>query len=523
MSFLDPAFLFGFLPITLLLFALAGRSFGSAAASGVLILATLVFCLPFGWPFVAMVAGSALVNHIAFIALARQAVPADAPRRTFVFVGTLVFNFALLMAVKYGVLFEAVPRLAPLLAGLARAIPVTISFFTFQRTVMLFDAYQRRPETLALAAAGIGNQLRLGAFSFMFPNLLIGPICYVSELGPQLAASGFGKLRRSDLQIGLTIMVIGLAKKVLIADPLDDYVVAKLFGAVSAGQRIVPIEAAAGVVAFYAQLYFDFSGYSDIAIGISRMLGLVLPINFNSPLRATGIVDFYKRWHITLTRVIAKLLFTPLAVMGTRFAMKRGLRSGRSRLFTNWLPFLVNFEVIGIWHGAKMTYVAFGLCHGIWFILETELRMTRIWKAIVKRTSATFRLRAGQAVTMVPLMLTFALFRSNSLTDFGRLLGSLTGNWLAVLTDPSGRVINNREPVLYIAVAFSIIWLLPNTYELMSNYRPGILTWNVPSTTPRWADVSWRPTIRWGVLFSLLTAVVIGSLNVPSRFVYGGF
>jgi D-alanyl-lipoteichoic acid acyltransferase DltB (MBOAT superfamily) len=253
------------------------------------------------------------------------------------------------------------------------------------------------------------------------------------------------------------------------------------------------------------------------------MFGLVLPLNFNSPLRAAGIMDFYRRWHITLTRVIAKLLFTPLAVVGARFVMKQGITGGRSKVFTNWLPFLVNFEIIGLWHGARWTYVAFGFFHGLWFILETEVRSTKRWKQFVKRTSARLRLRTGQAITFLPLAISFALFRCGSLRDFGHLMASFYNNWLTVLSDSSGRVLNTREPVVYLGMSFAIIWLLPNAYEFMRNYRPGIITFAVPSTTPRWAACCWRPTLVWAVMVSLLALVVIRSLNAPSPFVYGGF
>jgi alginate O-acetyltransferase complex protein AlgI len=523
MIFPDPAFLFCFLPITLLLFAVAGRFLGPPGACSVLILATLVFCVPYGWPFVCVVVVSALANHAAFLFLTRQTAPEAARLRSCVFVGMLFFNIATLIAVKYGVLFSGIPGAEPYFAMIANAIPVTISFFTFQRIVMICDAYQRRPEILEVAGSDFRSQLRLGAFSMMFPNLVIGPIAYASEIVGQLGRSTFGRIQASDVRVALTIMAIGFAKKTLIADQLDTFVVSPVFNAISAGQRVAPIEAVAGVCGFYGLLYFDFSGYSDIAIGIARLFGLELPMNFNSPLRATGIVDFYKRWHITLTRVIARLLYTPLALIGTRFALKHRLRGARSRIFTNWLPFLVNFEVIGLWHGAKWTYVVFGLYHGAWFILETEIRSTKKWKAYVKRTSGNFRLRMGQVTTFVPLALSFALFRSHSLQDFGRLMSNFNGNWLAVVSDPASRILPYREPVFYLTVAFATIWLLPNAYEFLRKYQPGIVTWPVPSTTPRWTNFAWRPTLLWGAVASALAFMVVRSLNAPTPFVYGGF
>ena len=523
MSFLDPAFLFSFLPITLLLFALAGRMYGPSGGCAVLILASLVFCLPYGWPFFAVATASAVVNQIAFAALVRPSNLERARLRRQIFIGTLMFNFGLLIAIKYAALFEAVPGATPLFAVISSAIPITISFFTFQRTVMIFDAYQKRPETMEFSAGTLSDHLRLGAFSLMFANLVIGPIAYISEIGRQLKSSTFGRLRIADMGIALTMIVIGLAKKILLAEPLDTSVVSPIFAPANAHQEMMPVEVVMGMVGFYAQLYFDFSGYSDIAIGIARLFGLELPINFNSPLRACGVVDFWKRWHITLTRVIARLLFTPLAVTGTRFAIKHGLRGNRFKLSTSWLPLLVNFEVIGLWHGAKWTYVAFGLYQGVWFILETEVRLSSRWREFAKRTSGNFRLRAGQILMFAPMVVSFAIFRSKSMKDFSHLMGNLGHDWLAVLHKPWGEALNIPRAATLLVIAFAVIWLCPNVYEFLHNAKPGIMTWTVPSTTPKWMRFVWRPTLIWAALTMMLGFVVIASLSVSTPFVYGGF
>ena len=402
---------------------------------------------------------------------------------------------------------------------IASALPVTISFFTFQRSVMLSDAFQKRPEALEFSAATPKEQLRLGALSRMFPNLIIGPIAYLSEIGPQMGRALFGKLRISHLEVGLTLMAIGLGKKILLADPLDSLLVAPIFNAASAGRHIVPIEAIMAMVGFCAQLYFDFSGYSDIAIGVARLFGLELPINFNSPLRASGIIDFWKRWHITLTRVIARLLFTPLAIAGTRFAMEHRLRAIASKAVTSWSPLLVNFVVIGIWHGARWTYMVFGLTQGIWFILETEIRLRPGWKRFAKRTSDGFRLRAGQLLTFMPLVVCLAIFRSQTLGAFSNLMSSFGHDWLA----PTGKLIYMRPCVIRLTVALAIIWLCPNAYEFLRDTRPGILTWTVASTTPRWMRLAWRPTLLWATFAMIVGLVVLDSLKIPTPFDYGGF
>jgi alginate O-acetyltransferase complex protein AlgI len=519
MSFLDPAFLFSFLPVTLIAFAIAGRLQGPVGACGILIVASIVFCIPYGWPFVALVSTSAVVNHVAFIALVRSSNLERTRLRWRLFLSGVIFNLGVLFVLKYGVILEPIPGAAPLVTMIASALPVTISFFTFQRSVMLFDAFQKRPEALEFSAATPSEQLRLGAFSLMFPNLIIGPIAYLSELGPQMSRAVFGRVRILDLEVGLIIMSIGLGKKILLADPLNSLLVAPIFTAASAGRHIVPIEAVMGMVGFTAQLYFDFSGYSDIAIGIARLFGLELPINFNSPLRASGIIDFWKRWHITLTRVIARLLFTPLAIVGTRYAMEHRLRAIANKAVTSWLPLLVNFVVIGIWHGAKWTYVVFGLIQGIWFILETEIRLGPGWRRFARRTSDVFRQRLGQILMFAPLVVSLAVFRSQTVGAFSNLMSSFGRDWLT----PAGELLYMRPCVIRLAVAMAIIWLCPNVYEFLRDTRPGLLTWTVASTTPRWMRFVWRPTLLWATFVMVVGFIVLSALKIPTPFDYGGF
>jgi alginate O-acetyltransferase complex protein AlgI len=175
--------------------------------------------------------------------------------------------------------------------------------------------------------------------------------------------------------------------------------------------------------------------------------------------------------------------------------------------------------VIGLWHGARWTYVAFGLTQGIWYILEVEVRSSKRWKAFANRTPDMLRLRAGQIFTFVPLVISLAIFRSQSLQDFAHLMGSLAGDWHS----SAGTLLRTKWTIINLAWAFAICWLCPNTYEFLRNYKPGILTWKLPSTTPRWMSFSWHPTLLWALAFFVLGFMVIGALGVPTPFDYGGF
>lgn len=252
------------------------------------------------------------------------------------------------------------------------------------------------------------------------------------------------------------------------------------------------------------------------------MFGLLLPINFNSPLRATGIVDFYKRWHISLTRLIATFIFTPLVMTGARFASEHDLSGWRSKIFSAWIPLIINFQIIAIWHGAQFTYLLFGVYHGLWFILENEVRSSKIWKSYVKSTPPLFRRTSGQALTVIPLSLSFALFKSSSVAAFGNLLSCFDGPWLQILYIRQNRVTTNIS-LVYLVMAAMIVWLLPNAYELLRNYRPGIFTYQVPSTTPVLLRLKWRPTPLWALLYAGISIWILFSLTYQNPFVYGGF
>lgn len=522
MSFLDAAFLFGFLPLSLAFFFGASRLWGRTGGLVVLLAASLIFCLPFGAGFTTLVVLNALGDYVVCLALARGA----ARPGVYVVLGVLL-NIGLLAVLKYNSAFAIVPHSQHVIRTLSALVPTTISFLTFQRMVLVLDS--RRGERGAVSLLlphgepkEAQRPLPFFVFVSAFPNLVIGPIAYASEIAPQLLRRSFGRFRVVDLQVGVTLLVFGMFKKVVLADPLGDTIVNPVFDRIHRHMPVVGAEVIVAVITYTAQLYFDFSGYSDIAIGIGRMFGIRLPINFNSPLRASGITDFYKRWHITLTRIIVRFLFQPLAIWGARFSAEKRWRGLLGRIPSAWIPLLINFEIIGLWHGAAWTYVAFGLYHGVWFVLETEMRATSWWKRYHKTTSDTLQRVLGQVVTFAPLALSFALFRSRSLADFAALFGYLPRGWRELLHHGAARVINNSSyPLLF--AAFAIIWLLPNCYELLRRYRPGFWTFPAPSRTPAFAFWVWQPTLFWGLVSLAAAIAVLVKLGNPAPFVYGGF
>lgn len=515
MLFVEPFFLFVVMPLALAGCFLAARLAGPTAALGILVLVSAVFYAPYGPLPAAILTLSLLINLALGMALAQGAGLSQAARKALLALG-LAGNFLALAFFKY---------FAPHLAGttlpaVLAAIPAGISFYTFHQSVFLLNAFQRAPEvTRFLAGPGgaLGAGTRYAAFVAFFPQLVIGPITYLSEFAPQVLRAGFGRLKRVNLKVGAALITIGLFKKLCIADPLAA-TLNPIYALADAGTPLSSQQSVFAVLGFYFQLYFDFSGYSDIALGIARLFGIRLPINFDSPLRSTGIVDFYRRWHITLTRVIALFLFTPLSLAGTRYAIDKGLKGWRRRALGSWLPFLANFQVIALWHAAKATFVVFGLWHGLWFVIENEIRATKAFKAFRARTSERTRFLAGLAITLVPLSLTFALFRCDTLHAFGLVLqGFFNGSGAG-----KGAAVHNSAWQM-LALAGAIIYLLPNAYEWLRNYRPGIFTFTNPSSTLNRLRIAFRPDTLNALLLVVLWGFIVLRLNKPAPFLYAGF
>jgi len=340
MLFSEPFFLLLFLPAAVATFYFAARVSGATLALTALFVLSCLFYANWGWFFFALMMVGTVVNYAVCVALVRLDTTREPLRRALLWAGQ-AYNFGTLIYFKYLAFYLLADDVSR--DGLrSAAIPIGISFYTFQQAVLLIDAYARSEAVVRYLGdvsdlwGKLRSFIRYGAFHCFFPQLVIGPITYMSEFGPQVTARAFGQPVRRNFEVGITLIVIGLTKKIVLADGLAA-VVDPAFSALATGSPLSHAQAWAAALAFYTQLYFDFSGYTDMALGVARLFGLRLPINFDSPLRANGIVDFYRRWHITLTRVIGRFLFTPLSLWGTRLAANHAL-SGWPRKFVSAAP-----------------------------------------------------------------------------------------------------------------------------------------------------------------------------------------
>jgi len=350
-------------------------------------------------------------------------------------------NLAAICLFKYsGFLAGTLNRAAGLTLPVPSFIlPLAISFFTFQQIAFLVDVAAGRTEEPDL--------LRYTLFVVFFPQLIAGPIVQHKEIAPQLdqAYTSFHRKSKENLQEGLFFFVSGLAKKLIIADFLGG-IADPVFSA-AAGGMLPAAMAWTGLAAYAFQLYFDFSGYSDMAVGLAALFGVHIPYNFDSPYKAVSISDFWKRWHITLGSFFRHYLYFPLG----------GSRCGRLRAgFNLWLT----MTLCGLWHGAGWTFVLWGMYHGFLLILGKVF------------SNFSFRIQPHQIVSRaVTFFLVFAgwgIFRSTDIKSMLNLFISMSG---LGRTSPAADSLLSGINILFIAGAAAIAWILPNTQEIKHYFK----------------------------------------------------
>jgi alginate O-acetyltransferase complex protein AlgI len=391
MVFATPTFLFLYLPIALAGFFLAPR----ALRTPFLVAISLVF---YAWGekqivFVLM-ASIALNWALALVVEKVQARRARGP----LLAGAVLLNIGALLYFKYTNFF--VENLNHALIWLHHApvvvqpvhLPIGVSFVTFEALSYVIDVYRR--DTRAAR-----NPLHVAFYVSFFPHLIAGPILRFADIAPAVARP---RVTRDELDRGVSRFIVGLTKKMLLSNPLGSVAdaVFKL-----APAQLAPTTAWLGVAAYALQIYFDFSGYSDMAIGLGRMFGFTLPENFRLPYAARSIQDFWRRWHISLSSWFRDYLFIPLG----------GSRAGAARTYRN---LLLVFFLCGLWHGASWTFVAWGLFHGAFLVIE-RLRFGA-WLGRAARP-------VQHGYTLAVVLVGWVFFRADTLAHAGHYLAAMAG------------------------------------------------------------------------------------------------
>ena len=499
MLFTSGEFLFVYLPLTLAVFFLLSRFAGNTAGAAWLVLASFVFYAYWLPVYTGLLAASVVFNYL--LGNLILACPAARHRRRFALLCFAVATDLLVLGYfKYAHFFlGTVAQLSGRpLGALSVILPIGISFFTFTQIAYLADVFAGKVRER--------NPLHYALFVSYFPHLIAGPVLHHAEMMPQFALPQIYRPRLENLTIGLAFLLLGLAKKILLADswaPLAD----ELFD--SPATAAVPAgEAWSGVLAYTLQIYFDFSGYSDMAVGLSLLIGVRLPYNFNSPYQAASIIDFWRRWHMTLSRFLRDYLYVPLG----------GNRHGSVRRYLN---LMITMLLGGLWHGASWTFVIWGGLHGVYLAINHAWRFARDGLAGGAVAAAPPALRLvgrmlATTLTVFSVTIAWVFFRAHGGGEALRVLERM----IDLPTVRSAPALEIALPtVLSLAAGFATAILMRNSQQLIDG--------SMTSAVRRIAAGGWRVLGLGAMVGAEVTAIAMLALVSASRstteFIYFNF
>lgn len=456
MLFNSYIFILLFLPLCLIGYFVLNHWKQYKLALGFLLGMSLWFYGYFNYNYLFIILISIFVNFILYQLL--DYLESSKKRKCVLFLG-IAFNIGLIFYFKYFDFFiENINTIFRTNFSLKHILlPLGISFFTFQQLSFIIDAYKRKVPNYSF--------LEYAAFVTYFPQLIAGPIVTHDELIPQFTDKEKRKFNWENFSLGIYIFVLGLSKKILIAD---------IFGNVAnyGFSNISTLNTTTAILvmlSYTMQIYFDFSGYCDMAVGIGKMMNIDLPINFNSPYKSFTIIEFWKRWHMTLTRFFTTYIYIPLG----------GSRNGKIRTYFN---VMVVFFVSGLWHGANWTFIVWGLLHGLFSVCTRHF----------KRWFEQLHPALSWIITFSFINLTWVIFRADSLYDafqffhkiilfqFGNIASEIINcfssiEFTTILNCLNPMILKNYPCLLlmlFLVISFVVILSSKNAYEKMIAFRP---------------------------------------------------
>lgn len=482
MAFNSFNFVFLFLPLAVTGYWLLARSGRVAASVNWLLASSVLFYAVSSFRSLLILTPSIVTDYL----IARSFFALDPSkhraRATLIAVG-IVGNILLLSYFKYrNFFFESASALFSLHIGASHiALPLGISFLVFQKIAFLCDISSGK-----IAKVGLREFL---LFALFFPRTIAGPIVQYDEIVPQFERPRSDAF--SNIAVGFCLFAIGLFKKCVIADGISQFV-PLAFEPYSLDTPVTLADAWSGALAYTFQLYFDFSGYSDMALGSARMLGIKLPMNFNSPLKASSMVEYWGRWHITLTRFLTWYVYVPLARRLTRFraVRRKSLLRGADAsvgaiLYLIGLPTGVTMLVSGVWHGVGWPFVVWGLLHGLYLTVNQGWRLlrSRFWA----NPSSYVRVMkpVGRLLTFLCVVVALVVFRSQSVPDAIVILKGMVGlhgvtPHLVKLAQQAGfgyDWVQVGDPFVGLKcdmLLLCVVMILPNSLEILRRFRPAL-------------------------------------------------
>jgi alginate O-acetyltransferase complex protein AlgI len=477
MLFNSYIFIFLFLPVTLLVFYLLARFKMIKTAQTSLVIASLIFYAYWDMRYLPLLLLSMGFNYI-------MGSKIEHSRSKKLLAFSVGMDLALLGYFKYTDFFlQTINTLGGASIPLPHIIlPLGISFFTFTQIAYLVDAYRGETQKYSLSSFSL--------FVSFFPHLIAGPILYHKKIIPQFNDLKNYVVSSKNMSLGVSLFAMGLFKKVMIADNLAPWAKA----AFSHAQQLTFMDAWAGALAYTLQLYFDFSAYSEMAIGLGLMLNIELPTNFNSPYKSTSIVEFWRRWHMTLSEFLKNYLYIPLG----------GNRHGETRRMTNiFLTMLLG----GLWHGAGWTFVVWGGLHGVFIVINHQWRRLKIKLPTV----------LSWLLTMTCVTVCWVFFRAESLPDALHMVQAMFG-----LHGLPQSLIGIFPGLQSYGLQFATAAYLPGGYKelLILAGLMGILAF---APNPQQIVARLQPNWRWAFIIALLMAISILGMEKATDFLYFQF
>lgn len=464
---------------------------------------SLVFYAWWHPPHTLVLLASILFNFFSGIWISRAG-PLGSRRRKQALVAALAINLGALCYYKYFNFFgQAFAKASNLEWSMADIVlPLGISFFTFTQIAYLVDTYQDKVREHDLS--------RYLLFVTYFPHLVAGPIIHHRDVMTQFEKRQTFRFDGDNFSTGAVLFIIGLFKKIVIADSIAG-LNATVFSLAEQGVPLNPAAAWAGSLAYALQLYFDFSGYSDMAIGLSLMLNVRLPFNFSSPYKSRSIIDFWRRWHISLSTFLRDYLYIPLG----------GNRHGAARRHLNmFLTMLLG----GLWHGAGWTFIVWGVLHGSFLVIN------HAWRSASTGFSFTQSRWYGPlcwCITLLAVLLAWIFFRAQSVTGAIHLIKAMVGlgaSAPAYLPVADGATLPLPLVFACLLPLLGICLWAPNSQEITARLMVQPRNFEFGSGQLAQGALAWRP-VSWNhaVVIGLLLAAALACISRPTEFLYFNF
>ena len=523
MLFNSTFFIFIFLPITLFFYYFFINSGKLKIAQTALVFFSLFFYGWWNYNYFFLIIVSILFNYLIGKILLKK-------KKKLILIFGILSNLLVIFYFKYhnffieniNVIFEKNILIFQII------LPLGISFFTFQQISFLIEAFSKKNLEKI-------DFYRYSLFVVFFPQLIAGPITRFDNFYPQLF---FFKKNQffKNISIGISIFSLGLFKKVCIADNLGNYVDA-MYSFSLLDINLTFFEAWIGTILYSFQLYFDFSGYSDMAFGLAFMFGLKIPINFLSPYKAKNINEFWKRWHISLSSFARDYVFNPIGISFTRTLINFNLNKKLYIFLSFSFPTIICFFCIGIWHGAGWNFIVFGLAHAFFIILHSQwVNFKKNFFFINKITTSNIFSRFSIIINFLLVTLLFVFFRSENLSQSFFILKSMLGlNGISLPTFLSSKFYLLRD------FGFSFDGFSTNNIYEFSNFFNNAFTWiifssllvfyvknvyelfNLEKSKSQLSKLLWKPDLKWVIFISLIFLISVLNISGEIRFLYFQF